>query len=461
MKVCLINPPQTKTRFSTQSISQPLGLAYVAATLEEYNHEVSIIDAPIERLTCERIALKIKDHSPSLVGITVPFSMLFIDALVVAMFVKTVNEKIITVLGGSHPSARPLECLQTPYIDYVVVGEGEETMPHLLYALEEKLEELEYVQGIAYKNHINPPRLPNPDLDRYQYPARHLLPMDKYFAEIKHNPPRGEITKPYATMITSRGCPYKCVFCSAHVVMGRTWRFRSPQNVVNEIEELIQTYHIKQIDFEDDNMTFSRKRMLAICNLILERGLDIEWFTPNGVRADTLNEPLLEKMAKSGCKRLWFSPETGVQRVLDQIIHKNMSLDKMEKVIFSARKHGIKIGCNFVIGFIGETKADIRASIKYAYKLKKLGVDRFWWSIATPLYGSELYKQAKELGYLRNFDDSELTSCGNPLFETPEWTKAELSELYGEAKKTNPSFNYERLKRAVRNPSKIIKYFGR
>ena len=139
-------------------------------------------------------------------------------------------------------------------------------------------------------------------------------------------------------MITSRGCPHNCVFCSIHIVMGRKWRGRSPENVVDEIEQLVHTYHIKQIDFFDDNMTLNTKRMETICDLIAKRGLDIEWYTPNGVRADGLDENLLTKMKASGCKKIRIAPESGVQRVVDQIIKKNLNLKDVEKLWFYPKK---------------------------------------------------------------------------------------------------------------------------
>ena len=154
--------------------------------------------------------------------------------------------------------------------------------------------------------------------------------------------------------------------------MGRQWRGRSPENVVDEIEQLVRTYNVKQIDFYDDNMAFNKKRMEAICDLIVKRGLDIEWYTPNGVRADTLDENLLTKMRKSGCKKIRIAPESGVQRVVSQIIKKDLNLKDVEKAVVLSKKVGIKVGCFFVIGLIGETKEDIKESINFAYKLEKL-----------------------------------------------------------------------------------------
>ena len=290
------------------------------------------------------------------------------------------------------PDYIPLQDLKIvlahPNIDFVVIGEPEDTIFELVGALEQgTMQSLKKIRGIAFNENgekvVTPPRPAIQDLDSLPFPARHLLPMDAYFAAVKENPLRGEISKPWTTMITSRGCPYNCVFCANHNVTGRQWRGRSPENVVDEIEQLVRTYHIKQIDFYDDNMTLNKKRMETICDLIVKRGLDIEWYTPNGVRADTLDENLLTKMRKSGCKKIRIAPESGVQRVVNQIIKKDLNLKDVEKAVVSSKKVGIKVGCFFVIGLIGETKEDIKESINYAYKLRQLGADRFYFSVAT------------------------------------------------------------------------------
>ena len=221
----------------------------------------------------------------------IPFSGWWKTAYEVASIVKSIDKDIITVLSGLHPSARPVDSLMHPNIDFVVIGEAEYTMLELVGVLEQRTTEgLKKIRGIGYiKNGetvITPPRPAIQDLDSLPFPARHLLPMEEYFAAVKEIPLSGEIRKPWTMMITSRGCPYNCIFCSIHIVMGRKWRGRSPENVVDEIEQVVHTYHIKQIDFLDDNMTLNKKRMENICDLIVKRGLDIEWYTPNGVRAD-------------------------------------------------------------------------------------------------------------------------------------------------------------------------------
>jgi anaerobic magnesium-protoporphyrin IX monomethyl ester cyclase len=477
MRVCLINPPRIHPKsWGKPSVFQPLDLAYVAAVLER-QHKVCIIDAPTEGwrnleeidekryrlgLTSKEIATRIKKWSPDLVVITVPFSGWSKTAFDVASTAKSVDKDITTVLIGLHPSTRAENCLTQPDIDFVVFGEPEQTVSELAGVLEQgKVEELKNVKGIAFvengKTIVNSPRPVIQDLDSLPFPARHLLPMEAYFAAVKENPLRGEICKPWAIMMTSRGCPYNCVFCTIHAVMGKKWRARSPENVVEEIEQLVHTYHIKQIDFGDENMTLDKKRMVTICDLIIKRGLDVEWFTPNGVRADTLDENLLKKMKKSGCKKIRVAPESGVQRVVDKIIKKNLDLESVENAVVLCKKVGIKVGCFFVIGLIGETKEDILETINYAYKRRRLGAENFYFSYAMPLYGTELYEQAKRGGFLRDcFSDESLAGI-EPLIETREFAADDLRELCARAILVNPTFTREKVKRAIRDPKKAIR----
>ncbi len=477
MRVCLINPPRLHPKlWGKPNVFQPLGIAYVAAVLEK-QHKVRIIDSPTEGwgnlqqvdgrkyrvgLTNTEIMNRISQWAPDVVGINIPFSGWSKGAFEIASIVKETDKDIVTVLDGQHPSARPEECLIDPNIDFVVIGEGEITTSRLVNMLEKgDTRNLKKIQGIAFQKNgktvITSPRPFIENLDSLPFPARHLLPMDKYFADVKETPLRGEISKPWTTMITTRGCPYSCVFCTVHIVMGKKWRSRSPENVVDEIEQLIQTYRIRQIDFYDENMTLDKKRMEKICDLIVERKLDVDWYTPNGIRADTLDENLLKKMKKSGCKRIRVAPESGVQRVVDQIVKKNQKLTEVEKAIVLAKKVGIKVGCFFVIGLIGETKEDIQATINYAYKLRKLGADKFYFSIATPIYGTELYEQAERGGFLRDNFSYESLAATEPQIETPEFTANELLELCAQANLANPLFTRDKLLKAIRDPKKAIK----
>ena len=231
----------------------------------------------------------------------------------------------------------------------------------------------------------------------------------------------------------------------------------SAKNVVDELEHVVKTFGVKQVDFHDDNMTLDKQRMADICDLIVQRGIKVEWFTPNGVRADKLDEPLLRKMKKSGCKKIRIAPESGVQRVVNDVIGKNLDLKTVEETVISCKKVGIKVGCFFVIGLIGETKAEVEETIKFAYKLKRLGADHFIFSIAMPLYETPLYEQAKERGFLRaDFCDFAMAAT-EPLIETPEFSAKDLSELCAKANLVNPTFTRYKVLRAIRNPLKTIK----
>jgi len=182
----------------------------------------------------------------------------------------------------------------------------------------------------------------------------------------------------------------------------------------------------------------------------------LEWYTPNGVRADGLDAELLAKMRRSGCQRIYVAPESGVQRVVDGIIKKNQDLHRVEEAIIDAHRVGIKVSTFWILGFIGETKQDMQATIAYAYKLRALGADRFYFSYATPLVGTELYRQAKEGGYLKAEYSDEALAWAQPLIETPDFTADDLRMLCAQATLVNPTVNRDRFVRALRNPRKAV-----
>lgn len=476
MRVCLINPPRIQPKaWGKPNVFPPIAMASVAAVLEK-TQDVSIIDSPTEGwnnllemdetkyrvgLSNETIAQRLSDWNPNVVIIEIPFSGWSITAFEVASIVKKVNIDITVILFGLHPSSRPEDCLKNSAVDFVVIGEPEVTISELIEALEKKKTDYEEINGLGFKKDgktvLTSKRSYIENLDALPLPARHLLPMKVYTQAVKQNPLRGEINKPYTIVITSRGCPYNCVFCTHSIVWGKKWRPRSPKNVVDEVEHVIKTYGIKQIDFADDNMTFDVQRMEQICDLIIERGLRFEWFTPNGIRADTLNEALLLKMKKSGCKKIRVAPESGVQRVVNKIANKNLDLKKVEEAIVTAKKVGIKVGVFFVMGLIGETKADIEETIRYAYKLRSLGAESFVFSIAMPLYGTKFFEQAKAGGYIKEgFCDYALAAT-EPLVETPEFTAAELSELCMRANMVNRTLTRTKILRAIHSPRKALK----
>lgn len=496
MKILFINPPNSvlaKWNFPL-NVFQPLGISYIAALLEKNGYQVKISDALAEGFENERIEngikhvglmpkeikRKIKEFNPDIVGIAALFTSQINQAFLAANLAKEVNKEIFVIVGGAHPTILIEHTLGNKNIDCVVVGEGEYTVLELVKCLEAK-KDWKKIKGIAYRQESlsaeaksnweiikNERREPIKDLDALPFPARHLLPMEKYFQaarKIKSSRSISTFGKKWATIFTSRGCPFNCSFCTIHQVMTRIWRSRSPKNVVDEIEYLVKTYGIEHFDIEDDNLTLNKDRAKRIFDLIIERKLKIEWSTPNAIWADTVDEETIMKMKQSGCTRTIVAPESGNQWVVDNLIGKKIDLKKIEAVVSWCRKHKLLVEAFFVIGFPGETKEQIKDTINFAKKLKKLGADDCAFYIATPFYGTRLYEEAKEKGYLRqdvfNFNTLN-TLSGEPLLETPEWTVEELKKLWQEAKKVNPPISFGRLRLALSmfktNPWRAFNY---
>jgi magnesium-protoporphyrin IX monomethyl ester (oxidative) cyclase len=476
MRVCLINPPRIQPKaWGKPSVYQPMDLAYVAAVLEQ-KHEILVIDVPNEGwelleeieggkyrqgLPNSEIAARIKRFEPKLVVMAIPYTGWASAAFNVAETVKGVDRNIKIALTGLHPSSRPNECLKESNVDFVVIGEQEMTTLELADTLEKGATgDLKNVKGLGFLENgkvvITASRPVIEDLDSMPFPARHLLPMKEFFEAARKIPISGNLKKPSIRMLTTRGCPYGCIFCSNHIVMGRKWRARSAENVVTEIEQIVKTYGVHQIDFLDDNLAFNRERLVKICNMLIEKKLHIEWCTPNGVRADALDPELLALMRKAGCQKILIAPESGVQRIVDDVIKKKQSLKRVEEAVSAAHKVGIKVGCFFILGMIGETKEDMKETIKFAHKLRSLGAEYFYFSYATPLYGTELYRLAKEGNYLTSGFSDDALSAVQPLIETPEFTADDLRCLAMEANLVNPTVTRDRVLRAIRDPKKAI-----
>jgi magnesium-protoporphyrin IX monomethyl ester (oxidative) cyclase len=422
MRVLLVLPPSTLYPGDVHFISFPLGIGYLASILEKDKHNVQILDCVIEDqapkrmngnayhigLSWEEIKERIRKSQPDLVGISCSYSVDFNNARKIAKITKELGD-IPVVIGGAHSSALPIDTLNDENVDYVVIGEGEETLSLLIESIE-KQQLPEHIDGLGFKKNnkflINPKKKFIENLDGLPLPARHLFPMDKYIYSRKIH---GFLLKrqPYTTMITSRGCPQRCTFCTIHTIWGRKWRARSPKNVVDEIEHLVKEYGIREIHFEDDNISLSKSRMEAICDEIINRKLDITWATPNGISVKTLDENIIRKMKKSGCYRLFLAIESGNQFVLNRVIRKGLSLETVKSVNAMLKKFGIERNGCFVIGMPGETKENIRDTIDFA---KSLDLDTACFSIATPYPGSELYNMCKEKIVNNDFSKFRLNS---------------------------------------------------
>ncbi|MGC8962258.1 MAG: B12-binding domain-containing radical SAM protein, partial [Candidatus Bathyarchaeia archaeon] len=302
-------------------------------------------------------------------------------------------------------------------LDFVVVGEGEYTTLDLLRTLAEGRTP-EDVEGIAFRREgrvvETPRRAYITDLDSIPFPARHLLPMDKYKILGKN--------MTVIHLVSSRGCPFRCIFCSSSAMFGKLFRARSIANVIAEIEHSLKQYKTRNIEFIDDTFTFNRSRVLEFCDEVRRRGLDISWGCSS--RIDTINKEMMEKMREAGCSIIFFGVESASQKTLN-LIGKGVTVERAVKVINWAREAGIETLASFVIGFPWETIDDMKRTIRFAKKLKPDFVE---FSVATPYPGTPLYELAKEKGLLEVDDWSKYTTI-KPVMRGESFSIKDLKKL--------------------------------
>jgi len=336
MKIQLFVPPggYIAERWSKRSYPPPLGLLYIAAVLEKEGYKVKVVPADILNLSWGQIRREIQDFNPDLIGVTSHTENRFQSFKLIKLAKKAYPEAL-TILGGPHASMAPEDCLEhTPELDAVVKGEGELTMLELCRSLEKEKNRnsLETVAGISFKlnGHIktNPPRDPISDLDSLPFPALNLIPFENYNFTLEV-PGHGKL--PAASIVSSRGCPFNCNFCATPVNWGRNVRMRSPQNLLNEIESLVQKYGVRAIFFFDDTFNVNPRRVEEICDLIIERGLNIFWKCD--IKVEGVDKSLLTKMKRAGLFHLSFGLEAGSERVRNEVINKKINIDDFHHLI--------------------------------------------------------------------------------------------------------------------------------
>ena len=260
-------------------------------------------------------------------------------------------------------------------------------------------------------------------------------------------------------MVTSRGCPFNCCFCSVHLHMGKGFRAHSANYVLNHIQYVVEKFDVKNIFFEDDNLTLDLARFEAICDGLIMKKTAIGWETPNGVRADCLDLNLLKKMKKSGCKSVFFGVESGDQQILDNVICKNLDLNRVVEVAKICKDIDLKTGAFYIIGFPGEKKENMQKTVDFALKLKRdydVGMHLF---MATPSYGTRLYEECKSKGYIQeNLGWNSFAAArqpkGMPLISTPDFAPEEVKEI---AAKALEEYKKLSLRNHLRNPRRVLK----
>ena len=378
MRVLLINPcyPISETP------SPPLGLAFLAAAMEADGIQVQILDLVVYPYTKNLLSRTLKSFDPQFVGATA-VTMNFNHAAAVIKDVKTISPRILTVMGGPHVTFCARETMKAfPEIDFIVLGEGEETLVELVRAYQ-KGTPWGNIKGLVYQEQGQPvstaQKDPIQDIDTLPEPARHLIPLGRYRA----------LGLPIS-MTTSRGCPFQCIFCVGRKMVGARVRYRNPKKVVDELAYL-GTLGFHQINIADDLFTASKKHCMAVCDEILHRQLKIQW--TSFARVDTVSLPVLEKMKQAGCTAVSFGVETGSPEILTTI-KKGITLEQVVEAVTMCNQAGVTPQASFILGLPGETLQTLQQTVAFAERLKKMGVLHGYHLLA-PFPGTDIRENSR------------------------------------------------------------------
>ncbi|MFH1519974.1 MAG: cobalamin-dependent protein [Candidatus Omnitrophota bacterium] len=433
----LVIPRQANTaKFLSLSsgITHPLGAGYVANYLIKHGFNVEILDNVIEQLNRQEFSNYIGKIQPSCVGFST-FTTSINNAFNFASAIKEVNKSTKVIMGGMHASALPEDVLRHEEVDIVVKGEGEETTLELLRVLENG-GNLRNIKGIVYKDSgqiiNNPDRELIKGIDSLPLPAYELLPMEKYYLPASRRMGTGRA----GSIITGRGCPYQCTFCSRSI-FGKKIRLRSPESVVKEIKHLVINYKIKEFLIWDDVFTIDQKRAIEICRLIRKNKLNIIWSCSS--RVDCISDKLFQELSLAGCREILLGAESGSQIILDSF-RKDTTLAQIEESVRLCKKHNMLAFCTFVLGSSAETKETLAETLRF---VKKIDPHYAIFCLLAPLPGSQLFNEAVASGKINlidtNWDDyiSILSSVPPPIQisgldrkELIKWQKKSFREFY-------------------------------
>lgn len=433
MKILLINPPYRRL-MGIGSAYFPIGLGYIASVLEQAGYQVKIYNGEVPRSDDEQkrkhkggdfnhimmahenylknldnddffvwqeFKKSFDEFQPDAVGITARTPMLK-SAMKVARLVKIWNKDCKIIWGGSHPTIAPDEIMALPEADFIVYGEGEETAVELINALQNKINDYSQIKGVYYKNASgeimkNSAREYIGDLDILPMPGRHLV-----FSEDLY------VSGVYADLMGSRGCPFLCTYCSAQSLWGKQVRYRSVDNIIEELKVLKNKYNCEYIRFIDDNLMLKREWIEKLCEKIVAENLNIKWGCLG--RANLIDEKLLKLMIRAGCYRVDIGVESGSPRVLKEM-KKNIDLADVLKVDQLFDKYGIDWTAFFIVGFPYETMDDLKTTASF---MNKINPYRLVLSSFTPYPATEDYERTKEMGMLPDLIDWGLFDHNSP-----------------------------------------------
>lgn len=435
MKVLLIDPPELFLRGDgTTRQVQPLGLAYVGAAIHDIADTRFLLpdsrsyfgDDPWGELLAA-----VADEAPDIVAFTA-VTATFVTAARFAVAIKARWPELLIVLGGVHASTMPEQALRdAPAVDFVVRGEGEVAMRELVTAFEDgRIRDPETIAGLHWLENDEwlraPPRPATADLDRVAFPKR-----DGFVW------PDDVMDGLYQAVVTLRGCPYKCIYCAVPSLDDAKTRYRSPTNVCDEIESLKQAHGIEYLFFHDSVFTLHRKRTLALCHELVERGLVTPFCCQT--RADRLDEELLDAMISAGLHQVFFGIESGDVDSLRKI-RKEMPLQQIRDAVAMTRRRGVRTSGFFMIGFPWQDAATMRQTAEFATNLDLDAVSLF---SATPLPGTELWQMSASAELPASID------FRTPQVNLTQLPSAEYAVLYAEIKQRVDEYNQQRMMAGV------------
>ncbi len=429
MKVLLVNPPWSEVygRYKPAArvgvMNPPLGLCYLSSVAKDAGFNVDILDAEVEVMNEEQVANYAIKKKYDAVGITAT-TPLFHKANKIAELIKKKNKSIVTIIGGPHVTLMP-HLIKNSYFDYGIVGEGEITFPELLKSIKKRVKNPR-TRGIVYRENKKiiktKPRELIKNLDSLPFPDRESLNLDKY----KWSVPKKGIMR-FTTILGSRGCPFKCIFCSTNAIFGRKFRLRSAENIFDELKQLVDEFNIRHFLMIDDTLTVSRKRMMELSRLIVRNKLDITW--EGWTRANLVDKVLLRTMKRAGFNSISFGIESGDPKIL-KVIKKGVDLKSVDKAYKIAKSLGIETRCSVMIGHPFETRESAMRTLNFIKNLKYCDQARI--NISTPYPGTKLYDMAlKGEGGIKLYtkEFSKYRRYGNAVISVNDLSREDLIKM--------------------------------
>jgi len=433
MKILLINPPVCNDIGRVIASTPPLGLLYLAAYLEKNNYSnIRVLDADAVKTTWSELKKILEEEKPDLIGIT-GASFVFPALVKTARIIRDILPDSVIIAGGFGPTTEPEKVLKSAgcAVDFVVLGEGEITLLELIKSIEKGEEDFKNIDGLAYLDQENlvttNPREYIKDLDILPWPAYHLLVPD--FTEYGGmHAQYKEMGRPVGILLASRGCPHRCTFCS---LGSKMYRQRDPKDIVDEMEFLKNKFGLKSIQIYDDEfigMSLQQNQWIEkICDEIITRGLNQKLtFLVQGRCSQFVELDVLKKMRQAGFRWIWWGVESGSQKVLDSI-NKDIRIDNITRDFLLAKQAGIKSMMFIMIGFPGETPADIKLTSNL---IKKVNPDQVRIHILSPYPGSKLRKYLEENNLLDTDDYYKFDTRGTVIHHTKEMTSEEIKKYY-------------------------------